>query len=141
MCCKILICSTFFISLKLIVIIKKRRVFDCCLGENNEVEIKLIHSCFFFSSFFFSIDFYVWGCSFFHGWLLDGFHVTSNDDVCFDFFNIWSHVWHARKCGRWVKMVWKGENIYRSDLRGNRTKTDYTLKVLNFAGRVQIREI
>ena len=39
---------------------------------------------------------------------IDGFHVTSNDDVCFDFFNIWSRVWQARKCGRWVEIGMKG---------------------------------
>ena len=39
---------------------------------------------------------------------IDGFHVTSNDDVCFDFFYIWSRVWQARKCGRWVEIGMKG---------------------------------
>ena len=54
-----------------------------------------------------------------------GFHVTSNDDVCFDFEKILSRVRQARKCGHLVEIGLKGRK-YTSDLRGNRTKTDYS---------------
>ena len=36
------------------------------------------------------------------------FHVTSNDDVCFDFLTFDPRVWQAKKCGCWVKIGMKG---------------------------------